>query len=216
MIGGAMGAVWGWIKKLFEPFEATKEQMDGATKNGSVFGEIIGGVLKFVVKLITWSVQAFVGLGEAIGTAIGWVVVNGSKVIEWLSNTWSLVSDAVKAPFVSAFSWISDKFDAFVEKWKALKAKLGFGDNTAAPQGISWNTGAGDDAQPPSRFAIDNRPPLRAVSSTGKASINNFPITIVQQPGQDAHAVARIARDEIANHQRAQSAASRSRLGDMA
>lgn len=209
----AMGAVWRWISQLFTPFEATKEQLAGATANGVAFGRVLGYVFSSVVVLATWLANAFVAVGTAIGTAAGWIVVHASKVMDWLGTTWSTVSTAIKAPFVAAFEWISGKIDAFIEKWRALKAKLGIHDDAAPAGGIHWNNGSDDDVKPGARFTVDNRGPLRAGGSGTVTHHSEYNVTVQAMPGHE-EAAARAASTELDRRERAKAAANRSRLGD--
>ena len=209
----AMGAVWRWITQLFTPFEATKEQLAGATANGVSFGRVLGDVLMSAITLVTWLAKGFTAVGTAIGTAAGWIVVHGGQLIDWLGTTWSTVSEAIKAPFVSAFQWISDKIDGFMEKWRALKAKLGIQDEAAVASGLHWNTGADDDVKPSARFTLDNRPPLRAGGTGATVTNNHYPINVTAAPGRETDA-AKAVSAELDRRERAKAAASRSRLSD--
>jgi len=205
--------VWRWITQLFTPFEATKEQLAGATANGVSFGRVLGEVLMSVITGVTWLAKGFTAVGTAIGTAAGWIVVHGGQLIDWLGSTWSTVSEAIKAPFVTAFQWIADKIDSFMERWRALKAKLGIHDETVVAAGLHWNTGADDDVKPPARFTLDNRPPLRAGGGGSITNHNQYSVTVQAMPGHE-DAAARAASAELDRRERAKAAASRSRLGD--
>lgn len=56
-ITAALSAVWGVVRDLFSPFEATAAQLAGATENGRSFGQVLGGVvagqIRAVVALVT-------------------------------------------------------------------------------------------------------------------------------------------------------------------
>jgi len=211
-ISTAMGAVWRWLSQLFTLFEATKEQLAGATANGVSFGRVLGYALTSTIKLVTWLANAFTTVGTAIGTAAGWIMVNGSKLIDWLGSTWSTVSEAIKAPFTAAFKWISDKIDGFMEKWKALKAALHIKDDPVAAAGIHWNTGDDTDIKPGARF--DTKPPLRAGGGGSVINHNQYSVTVQAMPGHE-DAAARAASAELDRRERAKAAAGRSRLSDM-
>jgi hypothetical protein len=212
-LAGALGAVWHWFTSLVTPMQATREQLDGATANGVAFGRIVGYWLSSIVTLVRWVATAFTWVGTAIGTAIGWVVVKGSEVIAWLSTTWAGISEAVKAPFVTAFAWISEKIDALLAKWNALRSHFpGGGDALsaapAAPRNWDWN----DGRKPPPRFASSD--PLR-VGGNGSSSVTHVGgIKIIQQPGESGDALAKRVRDEIAAHDRAKAVGGRSSLTD--
>jgi hypothetical protein len=80
---------------MFEPFQATSEQLAGATAHGITFGRVLGAALAGVVTALTWVVQAFTWLGTTIGECIGWITVN-----------WSGITEVLKQPFATAFRWI--------------------------------------------------------------------------------------------------------------
>ena len=83
-VSAAMGKAWDWVKKLFAPFEATSEQLQGATDAGRGFGHILGNVLsvnlKMAVKAIGWLVKVFATILPAIQNAIGgaWTYLQGA------------------------------------------------------------------------------------------------------------------------------------------
>ncbi|HHA2409300.1 TPA: phage tail tape measure protein [Stenotrophomonas maltophilia] len=84
MISGAMSQAWDWVKKLFTPFEATSEQLQGATDAGRGFGQILGNVLtvnlRMAVKAIGWLVDAFTTILPVIQNAVGgaWTYLQGA------------------------------------------------------------------------------------------------------------------------------------------
>ncbi|WP_267257654.1 phage tail tape measure protein [Stenotrophomonas maltophilia] len=111
MVSGAMGKAWDWVKKLFAPFEATSEQLQGATDAGRGFGHILGNVLtvnlRMAVKAIGWLVSVFTTILPAIQNAIGgawtylqgaWNLIvglftgNGEKIRSGLSAMWAGVN----------------------------------------------------------------------------------------------------------------------------
>ncbi|MBD3682994.1 phage tail tape measure protein [Stenotrophomonas sp. Br8] len=83
-ISGAMSQAWDWAKKLFTPFEATSEQLQGATDAGRGFGQILGTVLtvnlRMAVKAIGWLVDAFTTILPVIQNAVGgaWTYLQGA------------------------------------------------------------------------------------------------------------------------------------------
>ncbi|HDS1091617.1 TPA: phage tail tape measure protein [Stenotrophomonas maltophilia] len=88
MISNAMSQAWDWVKKLFEPFEATSEQLQGATDAGRGFGQILGNVLtvnlRLAVKAIGWLVDAFTTILPIIKNAIG-------GAWKYLQGAWDLI-----------------------------------------------------------------------------------------------------------------------------
>ncbi|HYG07410.1 MAG TPA: phage tail tape measure protein [Stenotrophomonas sp.] len=107
-ISGAMGKAWAWVKQLFAPFQATSEQLQGATDAGRGFGQILGSVLvvqlQLAVKAIGWLVNAFVTVMPTIKAVLGdvwqyvqgiWSLIvgvftlNGDRIREGLGQLWS-------------------------------------------------------------------------------------------------------------------------------
>lgn len=111
MVSSAMSQAWGWVMKLFAPFEATSEQLQGATDAGRGFGQILGTVLtvnlRMAVKAIGWLVSAFTTILPVIQNAVGgawtylqgaWNLIvglftgNGDKIRSGLSAMWAGVN----------------------------------------------------------------------------------------------------------------------------
>ncbi|WP_444811029.1 phage tail tape measure protein [Stenotrophomonas sp. LC732] len=111
MVSSAMSQAWGWVMKLFAPFEATSEQLQGATDAGRGFGQIVGTVLtvnlRMAVKAIGWLVSAFTTILPVVQNAVGgawtylqgaWNLIvglftgNGDKIRSGLSAMWAGVN----------------------------------------------------------------------------------------------------------------------------
>lgn len=111
MVSSAMSQAWGWVMKLFAPFEATSEQLQSATDAGRGFGQILGTVLtvnlRMAVKAIGWLVSAFTTILPVIQNAVGgawtylqgaWNLIvglftgNGEKIRSGLSAMWAGVN----------------------------------------------------------------------------------------------------------------------------
>ncbi|WP_171956283.1 phage tail tape measure protein [Stenotrophomonas maltophilia] len=111
MVSSAMSQAWDWVMKLFAPFEATSEQLQGATDAGRGFGQILGTVLtvnlRMAVKAIGWLVSAFTTILPVIQNAVGgawtylqgaWNLIvglftgNGEKIRSGLSAMWAGVN----------------------------------------------------------------------------------------------------------------------------
>jgi TP901 family phage tail tape measure protein len=88
MVSGAMGKAWAWVKQLFAPFEASSEQLQGATEAGRGFGEVIGKVLGGGINLAVGAIglltTAFKTILPIIMTAIG-------GVWTYLQGAWDLI-----------------------------------------------------------------------------------------------------------------------------
>ncbi|WP_414608511.1 phage tail tape measure protein [Stenotrophomonas pavanii] len=111
MVSSAMSQAWGWVMKLFAPFEATSEQLQGATDAGRGFGQILATVLtvnlRMAVKAFGWLVSAFTTILPVIQNAVGgawtylqgaWNLIvglftgNGDKIRSGLSAMWAGVN----------------------------------------------------------------------------------------------------------------------------
>lgn len=118
-IGGWLQEIWDWFVKLIQPVQSTSEELENAASYGKIFGQALLFPLKMNIKLIGLIVKLIVGLGEAIGTAIGWIVVTAD-------SAWS----SLRAGVESLWTWITSKFAA---GWKAVSelipgwAKTGIG-----------------------------------------------------------------------------------------
>jgi len=103
-----MGKAWAWVQKLFAPFKATSEQLQGATTAGRGFGQVLGQVLtvnlRMAVAAIGWLVKAFTFMLPIIKNAVGgawtylqgaWQLIvglftlNGDKIRSGLSAMWA-------------------------------------------------------------------------------------------------------------------------------
>lgn len=114
-VAAAMGKAWAWVKQLFAPFEATTEQLAGATSAGRGFGQILGTVLtmnlRAAVKAIGWLVDAFMFLLPAIKATMtgAWTFLQGA---------WAII--------VGIFTGNGDKLrEGFIQTWNGISTLLG-------------------------------------------------------------------------------------------
>ncbi len=75
-VSSAIGQAWDWIVKLLEPVNMTSAELQGVADKGRIFGQVIGFVMSNGVRQITAVVKAVTWIGQAIGTAAGFLVVN--------------------------------------------------------------------------------------------------------------------------------------------
>lgn len=133
-IGGWLQEIWDWFVKLIQPVQSTSEELENAASYGKIFGQALLFPLKMNIKLIGLIVKLIVGLGEAMGTAIGWIVVTAD-------SAWS----SLRAGVESLWNWITGKFAA---GWKAVSelipgwAKAGIG-MAAGATGLFGGVSAG-------------------------------------------------------------------------
>ncbi|HAS0915861.1 TPA: phage tail tape measure protein [Enterobacter asburiae] len=62
-IGNAVGGVWEWFTKLFEPIQFSNEALASCTSAGETFGKVVGNALSALTPII-----------EGIARGIGWVL----------------------------------------------------------------------------------------------------------------------------------------------
>jgi len=101
-IASVLGKVWGWISQLFKPFQATSENLQGATDAGRSFGKIFASVFLFIPKLVLGAVKMVIGIFKKIPGAVS-AVWDALKKIFW----WSPVGLIIKA-FSKAFDWLTN------------------------------------------------------------------------------------------------------------
>lgn len=170
-MSSAIGEVWDWFVKLIEPVNATQEELTTAAQIGRVFGQLLATNLKIAITVLGGVVKAVVWVGEAIGTAAGWIVVT------W-TNTWDKVKEVVGGaidwimerlkPVTDGISWIMDKAgsvgDAASGFWNGAKSAVGLGDAAPAP---SAAVGAAVTPAPGAAVAATVAPvPAASIGST--------------------------------------------------
>jgi hypothetical protein len=129
------GDVWRWFMQLLEPVKATTQQLDAARANGVGFGQAIGAVLGVLVDGLTYGIRMFIGLGEAIGNAAGWVVVTWGKIGDFFTNLWA----GIKGAAGTALEWIETKIQAVrsvIERLYAMWQKIS--GTATGPEPLQW------------------------------------------------------------------------------
>lgn len=133
-IGRGFGIMRDLLVEFLTPAKATAEELAGATEAGRTFGNVVGTVLGALVDVVTAPIRAIATLGEAIGTAAGWIVeklnttsIAGRSLTDLLVAGMDLVVQGIGAPirgFVmlgeaigTAAGWIVTKFDGIGTKW---------------------------------------------------------------------------------------------------
>ena len=229
VIVGCLVSVWRWITQLLEPMQATQEQMTSARAAGVAFGQLVGAAIRGVVQAATFGVQMFVALGEAIGTAAGWVVVHWEPVKAWFAEMWQSVENAAR----KTLDWIAEKLGAVRELIDRIRH---LGQNSPVTQPgttpIDWITG--DDQEKAHKIAdAIARTPLASgepsgqgaslVSPTAPVGVRP-PKTVVMQGdqvtmhvdarGNDPDVVRRQVADAMARHERSKQVRARSAFSD--
>jgi len=213
-LGAWIGAAWRWVTKLLAPTKYASGELSRCAAVGQTVGRVLVMGLRMGIAVIGAVVKSVVWLGQAIGTAAGWIVTT-------FGSAWG----KVKSTVASAVDWIMGKIRPLLTAAEkvggavgAAARKLGFGGSDSAPPKVHWNMGAAGDAAPPTRLPVRPRgraapAPMAAGASTGArgstpeaakpvvqsiADHRKYEIKLVQQPGEDAGSLARRLRDEIA------------------
>jgi TP901 family phage tail tape measure protein len=75
LITDAAGKLWGVLRELFTPFQATNEQLASATGHGRSFGRVLGAVLtlqvRLAVKALGWLVTGFLTVHRVVSRVLG-------------------------------------------------------------------------------------------------------------------------------------------------
>lgn len=217
-----LAAVWGWLSQLWQPFQATNQQLDAARQNGVAFGTLVGGAIAGVVDAITLGMRAFVGLGEAIGTAAGFAVTHWAPVKAWFVDLWQTIEHAAR----KTLDGIADKLQGV----RDLIARMRSFGNSPAPAGgvpIDWIL-PGDRERARQVAEAIGRTPMagQQASGTGQGAItaagpmgprstagHTYQVHIDAR-GAEPSQVKRAVQDALNDHARAQRARANSRYTD--
>lgn len=189
-VSSAIGQAWDWIVRLLEPVNMTSAELAAAGESGRSFGRVLGLVMGAGVRAITGVVKAVTWIGQAIGTAASFLVVN-------FGNAW----DKVKSIVGAAVDWIMRKVQPILSVGGAIgnavagAVRWAFGDDAApAAPGAPARPVAprANLAMPaPARGRVAPRAP--AVAARGGASVTDASThhyNITQQPGESPEALA--------------------------
>jgi len=190
---------------LFQPFQATQEQLAGATSAGQTFGRVLVGAF----QLITWPIRTNIKLMVMLGQKIG-------EVAGWVGGLW----DGLQAKVGAVVDWIAAKIGWFVQKWNTLKALPGnvWGDIKNAGASIGNTVGdvfRGGGGPVPAMAGGRAMPAMATRGGYTDSSTHTTSITVQATPGMDEKALARHVREQLDERDRANAARQRSRLGDL-
>jgi len=215
-VSSAIGAAWGWVVKLLEPVKMTSGELAATGESARRFGRVVGAVMGNTVRAITGVVKAVTWIGQAIGTAAGFLVVT-------FGNAW----DKVKSVVGAAVEWIMRKVQPILSVGGAIGSAvagaarwMGYGGEQPATPGGTARTAAprANLAMPApvrgrvaSLAAVVAAPRGERRSGAAMQQTNHF--TIVQQPGESSEDLAR----RVARHMKVQAGVDhRGRLVDAA
>ncbi|KAA8734905.1 phage tail tape measure protein [Acinetobacter qingfengensis] len=85
---GAFKTAWQWVSKLFQPFQATKQQLDSATSSGKAFGLWLAGLVNIVAGLV----GKFFNFGANIIQGLINGIMSG---FDKLKSTWTKVTSFI-------------------------------------------------------------------------------------------------------------------------
>lgn len=176
VVAGAVGAVWRWVVRLLEPVNMTSAQLKAAGNAGASFGRVVGVVLGGVVRALVTPIRMFVALGQAIGSAAGFLVVR-------FGGAW----DKVKSIIGSAVDWILRRVQPVLSLASSVGGMFGF--RIGGQVAHAGPRAAGMPAPTRGRPA----PPMAVASrgAPGSYTVNNSPtFNITQQPGESGEALA--------------------------
>lgn len=123
---GAVAGVWNWITKILEPVHLTADGLKKATDTGHTFGQVVGGALGFIAKMITAPLRGFMAMAGFAGRI-------GGAVRGWFGG-----SDAPVAPGAPAAR--AGLPVAPAGKRAPIAATAGAARNGRAPVNVSNNT----------------------------------------------------------------------------
>lgn len=89
---GAFKTAWKWVSQLFQPFQATKQQLDSATSSGIVFGLWLSGLVNTVANLV----GKFFNFGANI---VGGLINGIMSKFEKLKSVWATVTSYIPGYF---------------------------------------------------------------------------------------------------------------------
>lgn len=135
-ISDALAVAWNWVKQLLEPFEATNEQLEGATDAGRSFGRILGTVLtvnlKMAVAALELLMRAFQVVLPAIQNVMGgaWTYLQGAW--DLIVGIFTLNGDRISAGLLAMWQGINQ----ILMGWPAKMVQAGVDMVTGLVNGI--------------------------------------------------------------------------------
>jgi len=127
-LAAGIGVVWGWIKQLFAPFQATSEQLQGATSAGQTFGTVYGKVLgalllplRMLAKVVGWVAGAIVECWDTIKVVLSWTPL-GMIVTHWnrITGFFGALWDGISGIFSRAWDALGVAVDGGIAGISAL------------------------------------------------------------------------------------------------
>ncbi|MGO1068393.1 phage tail tape measure protein [Lysobacter sp. CA199] len=97
-VGGALAVVWGWMRDLFTPFQATADQLAGATENGRAFGAVLGAVVAGQVRAVIAVLSTLAGWLKTViaYSPLGLIAANWDGLRGYFGALWGAVQGIVR------------------------------------------------------------------------------------------------------------------------
>jgi len=221
-LGSMLAVIWKWVSQLWQPFQATSQQLDAARQSGVTFGALVGGAIAGVVDAIALGVRTIVWLGEAMGTAAGWAVTHWEPVKAWFVDMWQTIENAAR----KTLDWISEKLKGVRDLIARIRS-IGANPAPAGGPPIEWIMPNDRERARQVADTIGRTPlPGHDSAATGQGAINTArPMGVRAAAGTtyqvhiDAHGaepsqVKRAVQDALSDHARMQRARKNSAYSD--
>ncbi|MDP9031566.1 MAG: phage tail tape measure protein, partial [Pseudomonadota bacterium] len=239
IIAAVVAAIAGGAYLIYRNWDAVKLYFSNAwTEIKAGFDGGIGGIIATLVNFSPQGLiyQAFAGVLSYLGielpsrfTEYGSMIVNG--LVNGLLSGMGLVKDTIVSIGDSTIGWFKEKLG--IHSPSRVFAELGGFTMAGLTQGLE--NGEGGPLTALSKFskqlaaagamtlgtmsgtalAIDDRPPISAMSSPTYDSHDQYEINIHPSQGMDAMAIARAVRAELARIESEKNARTRSKLSDL-
>lgn len=138
-VGLSVRGLWKALGILFEPLAQLFTSTEAGGSSWETFGKILGWIVGTVfaglaealsividaVSLVTLGVTLLIKgliwlgttIGEVIGDAVNWFVLELPKAWKTATDALTRIGDAIKEIFLGAFDFVSDKFDQFMGRF---------------------------------------------------------------------------------------------------
>lgn len=90
-----LGRVWRWFIELLAPVIATQQELDNATANGRVFGQVLALNLRLVIGLVTMLVRAFAAVSQAALSVRTMVAQAWNAIVGTFQRGWAALTGAI-------------------------------------------------------------------------------------------------------------------------
>lgn len=120
-LGGWLNTIWGVLKEMLTPFQATNAELAAATGYGRTFGQVLGTVvyanLRLVIGAISGLVQGIVWVGTKIGELAAGMVTSIGAVNDIIKGVFTLDGAAIMAGFQALWLNVNQFFGGLPAKF---------------------------------------------------------------------------------------------------